>query len=236
MKSNSSSHKQLVKTRLKNQLLRGKNNFGKSKKTGSTRGTILNEAKFWRIYKDWRKRYVVLHTWNQGKCTNTSRTGSRHNLGRPKTQILGQPYDEVLLTTDKRIKNYKENEYRIIRKDGLLFRSYYGETGKIKYYQILIPKQLVDEVFRSLHGEIGKHPGITKTINAYRQMYYYPNIKQNWSDRGSHRVSNALENHQSTIGLHDQPCRIPVNRSHYQKTPCKSICFRNNLHLVALKT
>ena len=41
---------------------------------------------------------------------------------------------------------------------------------------MLIPKQLVDEVLRSLHGEFGKHPRITKTIIAYRQRYYYPNM------------------------------------------------------------
>ena len=89
-----------------------------------------------------------------------------------KLKIFGQPYDEGLLTTDKRFKHYKANEDRIILEDELLFRKYYGETGNINYYQILIPKQPVDEVLRSLHGEIGKHPGITKTIIAYRQKYY----------------------------------------------------------------
>ena len=82
----------------------------------------------------------------------------------------------MLLTTDKRFKHYKANEDRIVLKDGLLFRKNYGETGNIKYYQLLIPKQLVDEVLWSLHGEFGKHPRITKTIIAYRQKYYYPNM------------------------------------------------------------
>ena len=86
--------------------------------------------------------------------------------------ILGQPHDDVLLTTDIRFKHYKANEDRIILKDGLLFRKNYGETGRVKYYQILMPKQLVKEVLRSLHGEFGKHPGITKTIIAYREKYY----------------------------------------------------------------
>ena len=76
-------------------------------------------------------------------------------LKNVKIKILGQPFDEVLLTTDKRFKHYKANEDRIILKDGLLIRKYYGETGNIKHYQILIPKQLVDEVLRSLHGEFG---------------------------------------------------------------------------------
>ena len=90
--------------------------------------------------------------------------------------ILCQPYDKVLLTIDKLFKHYKANEDPIILKDGLLFRKDYGETGNIKYYQILIPKQIVDEILRSLHGEFGKHPGITKTTKAYRQNYYYPNM------------------------------------------------------------
>ena len=95
-----------------------------------------------------------------------------------KLKILGQPHDDVLLTTDRRFKHYKANEDRIILKDGLLFRKYYGESGSVKYYQILIPKQLVNEVLRNLHGEFGKHPGITKTIIAYREKYYYPKMAQ----------------------------------------------------------
>ena len=65
-----------------------------------------------------------------------------------KLKMLGQPYDDVLLTTDRRYKHYKANEDRIILKDGPLFRKYYGETGSVKYYQILIPKQLVNEVLQ----------------------------------------------------------------------------------------
>ena len=95
-----------------------------------------------------------------------------------KLKILGQPYDEVLIMTDSRYKIYKANEDRIILEDGLLFRIYFGETGSVKYYQILIPKQLVEEVLRSLHGEIGKHPGTCKTIIAYREKYYFPKMTQ----------------------------------------------------------
>ena len=95
-----------------------------------------------------------------------------------KLKILGQPHDDVLLATDGRYKHYKANEDRIILKDGLLFRKYYGETGSVKYYQILIPKQLVNEVLRNLHGDFGKHPGITKTIIASRERYHYPNMAQ----------------------------------------------------------
>ena len=84
----------------------------------------------------------------------------------------------MLLITDSRYRNYKSNEDRIILKDGLVFRKYFGETGSVKYFQILIPKQLVKEVLRRLHGELGKHPGIHKTIIAYREKYYFPKMAQ----------------------------------------------------------
>ena len=70
-----------------------------------------------------------------------------------KFKILGQPHDDVLLTTDTHFKHYKANEDRNNLKDGLLFRNYYGRTGNVKKYQILIPKQLGNEVLRSLHEE-----------------------------------------------------------------------------------
>ena len=92
-----------------------------------------------------------------------------------KLKIIGQPYAEVLLTTDNRFEHYKANEDRIILKDGLSFRKYYGEIGNVKQNQIMIPAQLVDEILRSVHGEFGKHPRITKTRIACRQKYYYSN-------------------------------------------------------------
>ena len=95
-----------------------------------------------------------------------------------KLNIIGQPHDDVILTTDRRSKHYKANEDRIVLKDGLLFRKYYGETGSDRYYQIFIPEQLVNEALRSLHGKFGKHLGITKTIIGYRERYYYPKMAQ----------------------------------------------------------
>ena len=51
-----------------------------------------------------------------------------------KLKILGQPHDDVLLTADRRFKYYKANEDRIILKDGLLLRKYYGDTVSVKHY------------------------------------------------------------------------------------------------------
>ena len=99
-------------------------------------------------------------------------------LKNMKLKILGQPHDELLMLTDSRYKNYKANQDRIILKDGLSFWKCFGETGSVKYYQHFISKQLVNEVLRSPHWEFGKHPGISKTINAYKEKYYFPNMAQ----------------------------------------------------------
>ena len=87
-------------------------------------------------------------------------------LKNMKLKILCQPYDEVLIATDSWYKNYKANEDRILLKDGLLYRKCFGETGSVKYYQLLIPKQLVKEVLLSLRGEFGRPPGLSQTIMA----------------------------------------------------------------------
>ena len=125
-----------------------------------------------------------------------------------KLKLLGQPYDDVLLTTDRRFTHYKANEDRIILKDGLLLRKNYGDTGSVKYYQIFIPKQLINEVLRSLHGDFGKHPGITKTIIAYRGIYYYPKMAQlirEWTMSCEKCIRELLINPQLTR----PPCKKP---------------------------
>ena len=139
-----------------------------------------------------------------------------------KLKILGQPHDDVLLTTDKRFKHYKANEDRIILKDGLLLRKYYGDTGNVKYYQTLTPKQLVNEVLRSLHGDFGKHPGITKTIIAYREKYYYPKMDQlirEWVMLCEKCFKELRINPQLTR----PPCKTQMSTLLRPKTQCKSI-------------
>ena len=138
-----------------------------------------------------------------------------------KLKILGQPHDDVLLTADRRFKHYKANEERIILKDGLLLRKYYGDTGSVKYYQILIPKQLVNEVLRSLQGDFGKHPGITKTIIAYRK-YYYPKMAQlikEWVMSCKKCIRELQINPQFTRPL----CKTQMSTLLRPKTLCKLI-------------
>ena len=101
------------------------------------------------------KTSVKEFTKIDGNTTSYSMNGIRPNartqveqdvdlvLKNMKLKTLGQAYDEVLIITDSRYKNYKANEDRIILKDGLLFKKCFGETGSVRNFQVLIPKQLV---------------------------------------------------------------------------------------------
>ena len=118
----------------------------------------------------------MLYSMN-GIKTN-ARTDVDLVLDNLEEKILGQPIDEVLLTADRWHKHYKANGDRLVLENGLLFQIYYRETGSVKYYQVHMPKQLVGEVLRNLHGEIGRYTGITSTKIAYKKKYYYPSIEQ----------------------------------------------------------
>ena len=110
------------------------------------RDQFRKKATEWVVHEEpsLRKPSIKYFTKIDGATTSYSMHGIKANarirveqdvhqvLKNLKLKILGQPLDEVLLTTEKRFEHYKANEDRIILKDGLLFRKYYGETGNIK--------------------------------------------------------------------------------------------------------
>ena len=55
-------------------------------------------------------------------------------------------------------------------------RKYYGECGQVTHHQILIPEHLITELLKAIHGQMGKHPGITKMIQECRSKFYYPGL------------------------------------------------------------
>ena len=150
-----------------------------------------------------------------------------------KLKMLGQPYDEVLLTTDRQFKHHKASEDRIILKDGLLFRKKYWKTGNVKHYQILIPKQIVDKVLWSLNGELGNHSGIARTIKAYGEKYYYPNMRQ-LSRKWIMSSKQCIEESRIRRRLIRPPLQNPIEALQHQKMQCKLICYRNYFCPVAL--
>ena len=72
---------------------------------------------------------------------------SDQRLKNLKMKILCQTIDELLLKTDRQYKHHRSTEDRIVLKDGLLFRKKIRGAGSGKHFQVLIPNQVVDDVF-----------------------------------------------------------------------------------------
>ena len=81
-----------------------------------------------------------------------------------KKKLICEEYDKHLLQTDPTAKRIFVHENRLIVKDGILMRKYYRECGKVTHHQLLIPEHLITDLLKAIHGQMGKHPGITKTI------------------------------------------------------------------------
>ena len=66
-----------------------------------------------------------------------------------KLRIRHQEYDKHLLKTEPGGRHAE----RIIMKDGVLMRKYYGEDGSVTYNHVIIPKHLVPELLSTLPGK-----------------------------------------------------------------------------------
>ena len=92
-----------------------------------------------------------------------------------KRKLICEEYDKHLLQIAPKAKRLlvHVHENRLIVKDGILMRRYYGECGQVTHHQILIPEHLITELLKAIHGQMGKHPRITEMIQECRSKYYY---------------------------------------------------------------
>ena len=81
-----------------------------------------------------------------------------------------------LLQTNMKAKRLLAYENRLIIKDGILMRNYYGECGQATHHQILIREYFITQLLRAIHGQMGKHSRITKMIKDCRSKYYCPGL------------------------------------------------------------
>ena len=69
-------------------------------------------------------------------------------------------------------------------KKGLVFKECFHKNGLCKYYQLLIPRSLKQEVLKEVHdAKMGGHFGCRKTYEKVKQKYYWYEMKDdvnNW--------------------------------------------------------
>ena len=85
-------------------------------------------------------------------------------LHQLRHKLQKDDYSETILQQDPCYRHYCSQIDRLSVQDGVVIRDYYDETGNVQYCQALLPKHLVSELPRSLHGKANKHPGISKML------------------------------------------------------------------------
>ena len=139
--------------------------------------------------------------YREGHFRDNAKIRLEHNndpvLRTLRGKIEGELFDESAFTQDNCYQHYLQKilhkTLRIeIRQDSLA-RKYYNDNGQISHYQILLPKQLLEEFLQALHGHNANHPGKTEMIQEARQKYYYTCLAKyikNWVQKCQMCIQN----------------------------------------------
>ena len=89
----------------------------------------------------------------------------------------GQPVD--LNYQSFELKKYAKQFQRLILKDEILYRQFFDHAGKVANLQYCLPKHLWKETVYRLHNSpIAGHIGIQRTINEFRNRFYFPGFTE----------------------------------------------------------
>ena len=114
-----------------------------------------------------------------------------------KKTLICEEYDKHRLLTDSTAKRLLVHENRLIVKDGILMRKYYGECGQVTHHQMLIPEHLITELLKAIHGQMGKHPGITKNDPRMQIKFLLSGIsKKNQTMGNAMRILHPVQKNQ----------------------------------------
>ena len=83
-------------------------------------------------------------------------------LQQLRFKLQKEEHSETILQQDPRYRHYCRQLDRLSVQDDIIFRDYYDETGNVQFRQALLPKHLVTDLLKSLHGTANKHPGFPK--------------------------------------------------------------------------
>ena len=90
------------------------------------------------------------------------------------------PSPAYLKTTE--LKYFKQLP-RLMLKDGVLYRKFFDQTGKVSHEQFCVPEHLQKELLYRIHNSRWRgHIGITRTIAEFRKRFYFPNFTEILTD------------------------------------------------------
>ena len=88
-----------------------------------------------------------------------------------------------LTYASRNFRKYFEHMQRLVVEDGILYRLFYDDTGKVLYQQYCAPQHLRKEVlYRIYNSKTAGHKGITATIQEFRRRFYLPGFTEQLVD------------------------------------------------------
>ena len=75
------------------------------------------------------------------------------------------------------LRKYLKHFNRLENHQGVLYRKFFDDTGKVVSRQYVVPAHLRAEILYRIHNsKTAGHIGITKTAQIFRQKFYFPNF------------------------------------------------------------
>ena len=103
-----------------------------------------------------------------------SKNNSDVNHLNLQKEMLGLPFNVLVLLKDAKYMLFSRNRKRINLKNDIHYTHYYSEFGDISQLQLLLPVQLLSSFSNYSHGTASKHSGISQMMQKNRPMYYFP--------------------------------------------------------------
>ena len=91
-----------------------------------------------------------------------------------------KPNPAYLKTTE--LKYFKQLP-RLTLNNGILYRKFFDQTGKVSHEQFCVPAHLQKELLYRIHNSRWRgHLGISRTIAEFRKRFYFPNFTEILTD------------------------------------------------------
>ena len=87
------------------------------------------------------------------------------------------------------LRKYHKQLNRLTVENGILYRNFYDDCGKVAHKQLCLPKHLWKEaVYRIHNSPTGGHLGIVRTAQEFRKRFYFPGFTEHLV----HTIKNCL--------------------------------------------
>ena len=88
-----------------------------------------------------------------------------------------------LTYASRNMRKYYKHMLRLIVENGVLYRLFYDDAGKVLHRLYCVPEHLRKEVLYRIHNSrTAGHNGITRTIQEFRKRFYFPGFTEQLVD------------------------------------------------------